>query len=131
MKEKVKQQQAITLIALVITIIILLILAGVTIGAITGDKAIIKEANGAKNSTEMKALEEQIELAIIKVEKNHRNPTMEQVSTEIEKIEHVTRVDRETGDIENDLGDPITGKLDDYLGKKNQDKKKGSTRRNR
>lgn len=118
MKEKVKQQQAITLIALVITIIILLILAGVTIGAITGDKAIIKEANGAKNSTEMKALEEQIELAIIKVEKNHRNPTMEQVSTEIEKIEHVTRVDRETGDIENDLGDPITGKLDDYLGKK-------------
>lgn len=118
MKEKIKQQQAITLIALVITIIILLILAGVTIGAITGDKAIIKEANSAKNSTEMKALEEQIELAIIKVEKNHRNPTMEQVSTEIEKIEHVTRVDRETGDIENDLGDPITGKLDDYLGKK-------------
>ena len=34
----------------------------------------------------MKALEEQIELAIIKVEKNHRNPTMEQVSTEIEKM---------------------------------------------
>lgn len=117
MKEKLKQQKAITMIALVITIVVLLILSGITIGAITGDDGIVKNAKDAKNSTEMKALEEQIELAIIRTESKYKNPTMEQVSSEIEKIEHVTKVNRETGDIENDLGDPIKGKLDDYIKK--------------
>ena len=35
-KEKRKQERGITLIALITTIIVLLILAGITIGAITG-----------------------------------------------------------------------------------------------
>ena len=35
---KMKNQKGITLLALVITIIVLLILAGITISAITGDK---------------------------------------------------------------------------------------------
>ena len=42
----------ITLIALVITIIVLLILAGVTISIITGDNGIIGEAAKARTNTE-------------------------------------------------------------------------------
>ena len=47
-----KDMKGITLIALVITIIVLLILAGITIGAITGDNGIINQAQSAKTENE-------------------------------------------------------------------------------
>ena len=47
-----RQENGITLIALVITIIVLLILAGVTIAMLTGDNGIISKAMQAKNKTE-------------------------------------------------------------------------------
>ena len=50
---KTKEIKGITLIALVITVIVLLILAGVTIGAITGNNGIIGQANDAKLQTEI------------------------------------------------------------------------------
>ena len=46
-----KQNKGITLIALVITIIVLLILAGVTIATLTGDNGILTQANNAKKKT--------------------------------------------------------------------------------
>ena len=46
--KKLKNQKAITLIALIITIIVLLILAGISIGALTGDNGIIKNARKSK-----------------------------------------------------------------------------------
>ena len=53
LKEKLKYgKKGITLIALVITIIVLLILAGVTIATLTGDNGIITRANKAKEATE-------------------------------------------------------------------------------
>ena len=45
---KIKQTKGITLIALVITIIILLILVGVTINILTGDNGILKQVTNAK-----------------------------------------------------------------------------------
>ena len=52
MKEsKIKTNKGITLIALVITIIVLLILAGVTIAMITGENGILTKANNSKNET--------------------------------------------------------------------------------
>lgn len=46
-----KEQKGITLVALVITIIILLILAGIAIASLTGDNGLFKRANEAKNKT--------------------------------------------------------------------------------
>ena len=43
-KAKLKRSKGITLIALVITIIVLLILAGVTIASITGENGILRES---------------------------------------------------------------------------------------
>ena len=51
-KEKLKQNKGITLIALVITIIVLLILAGVSIAMLTGENGILNQAAKAKNETE-------------------------------------------------------------------------------
>lgn len=48
MRFKTKEAKGITLIALVITIIVLLILAGVTIATLTGDNGILKQADKAK-----------------------------------------------------------------------------------
>lgn len=46
-----KEQKGITLVALVITIIILLILAGISIAAITSDNGLFNRAKQAKNNT--------------------------------------------------------------------------------
>ena len=51
-KNGLKNARGITLIALVITIIVLLILAGVTIATLTGENGILTRANDAKTETE-------------------------------------------------------------------------------
>ena len=50
--EKLKENKGITLIALVITIIVLLILAGVSIAMLTGENGILSQAAKAKEETE-------------------------------------------------------------------------------
>ena len=64
LKEQLKINKGITLIALVITIIVLLILAGVTIATLTGDNGILTKAQNAKEKNEQKTVEEQINLAV-------------------------------------------------------------------
>ena len=60
-----RKQKGITLIALVITIIVLLILAGVTVATLTGDNGLLQKANGAQNTTiETEGLEK-IQLAVM------------------------------------------------------------------
>ena len=49
MKTKIRQEKGITLIALVVTIVVLLILAGVSINAIFSENGIIKRAQDAQN----------------------------------------------------------------------------------
>ena len=62
MKCKEIQEQGITLIALVVTIIILLILVGVTISQITGENGLIKRAKEAVERYKNAAEQEQIQL---------------------------------------------------------------------
>ena len=52
MRVKITKQRGITLIAFVITIIVLLILAGVSIAMLTGQNGILTQAQNAKNRTE-------------------------------------------------------------------------------
>ena len=56
-------QKGITLIALVITIIVLLILAGVAISMLSGENGILRQAAKAKEQTEKKSTLEQVQLA--------------------------------------------------------------------
>ena len=62
---KNRQEKGITLIALVITIIVLLILAGVSIAMLTGQNGILTQANNAKTSTANKSAEEKVKLAVM------------------------------------------------------------------
>ena len=65
MKLNLKERNGITLIALVITIIVLLILAGVTIAALTGDNGILGKANEAKTTNDEEKAKEQIKIAVM------------------------------------------------------------------
>lgn len=58
-----KENEGITLIALVITIIVLLILAGITIATLTGDNGILTKTNEAKEQTEIGKEKEIVKLA--------------------------------------------------------------------
>lgn len=59
-----RNQKGITLIALVITIIVLLILAGVSIAMLTGQNGILKRATQAKSETSEAALADKINMAL-------------------------------------------------------------------
>ena len=61
MKKEIKQK-GITLIALVITIIVLLLLAGVSISMLTGENGIITQAQNAKEMTRAGEVEEIVNL---------------------------------------------------------------------
>jgi len=60
--KKIRNQKGITLIALVITIIVLLILASVSIAMISGDNGILSKAGEAKTKNEIANLKEQFNL---------------------------------------------------------------------
>ena len=64
-KKRREKSQGITLIALVITIIVLLILAGVSIAMLTGENGILTQATNAKERTDKATEEEKIQMAVL------------------------------------------------------------------
>ena len=112
------KNKGITLIALVVTIVVLLILAGISIGALTGDNGIINQAHTAKEDTEIASWEEQIDLAIIDAENKHRNPTLDDIKEELKNkgvIDDYSQVDKDGVITTNKPTYEIAGKLDDYI----------------
>jgi hypothetical protein len=59
-------EKGITLVALIVTIIILLVLAGITVASLTGDNGLIGKAGEAKNTTERANEKEELEVAVIR-----------------------------------------------------------------
>ena len=115
-KKRVKENKAITLIALVITIIVLLILAGVTITALSGDNGILTNASRAKYATELSQYKEELER--YKGEKLLEDLSFEEeslISSE-NTLDYNTKPEGETGNIYNVItslkGSNFAGKLE-------------------
>ena len=70
---KYVKEKGITLIALVITIIVLLILAAVSIATLTGQNGILTRANDAKKETEIAELKERIQIDILEKQAENKN----------------------------------------------------------
>ena len=85
--KRIEKQKGITLLALVITIIVLLILAGVTISAITGDNGIIENAGQAKEETEIANEREVVEKATVQAMGNNKYGNIEEseLQSELDK----------------------------------------------
>ena len=85
-KARINQKEAqkgITLIALVITIIVLLILAGVSIAMLTGQNGILTQAQNAKTTTENKSAEEKVKLAVMGARADDGTLTVGKLRTEL------------------------------------------------
>ena len=62
MKNVEKRENGITLVALVVTIVVLLILAGITITYVFGDNGVFGQASDAKVKTEIAKIEERAQM---------------------------------------------------------------------
>ena len=124
---KNRQEKGITLIALVVTIIVLLILAGVAIVTLTGENGLLSKASAATESTAQSALEEEVKLALQEKKTNNMigdntsdlgyylskigGATIEQLAND---AWYVTRGKAEV--TVYDSGDITTGKIDIWDG---------------
>ena len=110
-----QQKRGITIIALIVTIIVLLILAGVTIATLNGDNGILTKADEAKLSTELSRYKEELEL--YKIEKYNENRNFEEETLTAGKVElnYNTKESVETGNIKTiipDISDEYFEKLE-------------------
>lgn len=100
---KKHNNNGITLIALIVTIVILIILAGITIGAITGDNGIINQANDAKEKTIIAEETEILEVALAYCTKNNASGTRieaKALEEELNKNQKETTVTPDGEDLE-------------------------------
>ena len=102
-KNETENQRGITLLVLVITIIVLLILAGITIGAITGEDGILQNAITAKERAEIANEREIVEEATVRAMGNNKrgNIVRNELQDELDKItgegETIVTTDTEEG----------------------------------
>ena len=89
-KGYIKNEIGITLIALTITIIVLLILAGVTIAAISGDNGILQNAARAKEETGKANAKEQVKIAVLGSIGTDGKINIEDLNKNLENIEGLT-----------------------------------------
>ena len=109
----IRNKKGITLIALVITIIVLLILAGVSIAMLTGTNGILTQAQKAKMTTELSSYKEQLEL--YKTEKLSENRDFLESTLTVgkESLTYNTQPEGETGNIKT----VIPSIKDEYIDK--------------
>ena len=90
-----RTQNGITLVALVITIIILLILAGISISALTGS-GLFGKAKESKQKTVEKTAEEQVKLAIMGSYGQDGKVNLGELKENLNKIPGITEITEET-----------------------------------
>ena len=93
-KDKLKQNSAITLIALVVTIVVLLILSGISISAVLGKNGILDKAKEAKYLTKLREYEERVTLIVasektLKVTENKEEKLINLVYNKLDEQEWV------------------------------------------
>ncbi len=105
-KARQKLNKGITLIALVITIIVLLILAGISISALKGDNGIITEAKEAKRQTDIANLKEMVEVDILR--KQAKSKSGDITTEELKEIldKYFKEVPENAEDLQKNMEDP-------------------------
>lgn len=89
-KYLIKKSKGITLIALVITIIVLLILAGVTIATLTGDNGILTQSGKAEEQTKEADAIEIVQIAVIGSFGTDGKIDIEELNKNLKNIEGLT-----------------------------------------
>ena len=90
-----KQEKGITLVSLVITIIVMLILAGVSLSMVMGEGSVLNQARDAVDTTELSSVKDEIGMALGSAQTNYYakyasttgRVTMQQALVSLEKNE--------------------------------------------
>ena len=110
---KLVENKAITLIALIITIIILLVLASVSISVLLGDNGLLDRAVKAREESKKSQVKEEIELGIYEIQvdeiSNGRDVNLERLSGEEKLLEN--KLPGITADLQENK---IIGKYKEY-----------------
>lgn len=110
-----KENKGVTLVALVITIIVLLILAGVTLSMVMGDSGIFSKANKASSETTISSAKDAVRLATLEaVTDQYDNNGATSTTTEITDSNVVSKVNDKLQD-----GYTLDGKSSPYTIKQN------------
>ena len=94
-EKAIKSNSAITLIALIITIIVLLILAGVTISMVMGDSGLFNKANNASEQTKISNAKEIIRMQVLENELNKKTKDANAKSDEDLQVDVETKLTEE------------------------------------
>ena len=100
-EKAIKSNSAITLIALIITIIVLLILAGVTLSMVMGESGIFSKANNASEQTKISNAKEIIRMQVLENELNKKTKDANAKSDEDLQVDVETKLTEEGYKIEN------------------------------
>ena len=115
-----KNDKGLTLIALIITIIVLLILAGVSIAMLTGENGILTNAIQAKLKTEIAQIQEELDLFKTEKVSENRGFIEDTLNADKEKVSYNTK----NNETENDIND-ILPSLKNFEYKENIEISKG------
>ena len=94
-EKAIKSNSAITLIALIITIIVLLILAGVTLSMVMGESGIFSKANNASEQTKISNAKEIIRMQVLENELNKKTKDANAKSDEDLQVDVETKLTEE------------------------------------
>ena len=98
-----KNQKGITLIALVVTIVVLLILAGVAIAMLRGDNGILTKATTAASETKIAEAREAI------------NNAINELTTQYYDDKYISKPDTTTQTLENYVASGLKSKISSYI----------------
>ena len=122
-KLKKNQMSGITLIALVVTIIVLLLLAGISVQMLTGEYGILQRAGQAREITEEVQLEEEARLAYLEYKMQMNNKNLGEYLNKLNgtTVEEVTKgvyyLKRDNNEVTiNDEGHLTKGKIEVWDG---------------
>lgn len=93
-------EQGITLVALVVTIVVLLILSGITIASLTGENGLIGKSGEAKKQAEISEGLEQLEIAVTQSTNKRGNIDTTRLAKNLSKINGLKYINNEKQEIE-------------------------------
>ena len=108
MKQKLKQSKGITLISLVVTIIVLIILAGISLYLVLGENGLIENAKGTKPIVDISSAQERLELVKGPVQLEKYGVNLDDYLEELDKVKEKYEVD-DVERIDNDNAEIIIG----------------------
>ena len=108
MKQKLKRSKGITLISLVVTIIVLIILAGISLSLVLGENGVIEKAKETKPIVDVASAQEKLELVKGSVLLEKYSVNLDDYLEELDKVKEKYEVD-DVERIDNDNAEIIIG----------------------